>query len=68
VSQKPVTTDEIGRLISDFLALSKDAINESQDAGGDAFLDHISAEDASNLKLILDNGQIFTVRIIAGDR
>src|SRR5271168_3291551 len=65
-------THDIGLAISSFLEGRTFSIHHENDDGGtldpiaDAAIEAIDASDPNNLVLMLDGGQRFTVRIIAG--
>ena len=65
-------TRDIGLAISNFLEGRTFSIHHENDDGGtldpvaDAAIEAIDASDPNNLVLMIDGGQRFTVRIIAG--
>ena len=73
VDNTQATTRDVGLAIRDFLEgrdfqLYVDGKDGDLLHGGDATADVVDASDPNNLNVVLDNGQTFTVRIIAGTR
>lgn len=73
VDNTKATTRDVGLAIRDFLEGQDFQIYaEDKDGtllhGGDAAAEIVDASDPNNLNVVLDNGQTFTVRIIAGTR
>lgn len=57
-----ITTEKLGRVIADYIEGTTIRLRP----GRVVAIEVIDADDPNNLKVMLDNGQLFTLRIFAG--